>query len=375
MTYRFGPKAIAIAASLAVATATATIPATVPVAAAVGETNDAMPHGLYVQPSPEGEEFWKEFKTFQTISLARHTFHTAARKARYDLDAPDEYYRTLYDVHERSEYACYIAKARMGLALLKYEGNEAAQGIDTAKVGLDLAESEKAYPLLKEAESEAFKMALASDDSDPHRKAKNYRHQVFQEGSGKLNDYIQILKGEDKRALLEYDPYAVIDWGIPEGWFEKAVEVVDPTPEALALTVTKADGDYVDLKKLVADSAANKESLDEAISAMKPGDGHGHGHGHGTPPADSDEPKQEEPKVEDPKQEDPNVEDPKQEDPKQEDPKQEDPKPETGSMKEILGSHEIVLLLGSLLGSLGLVSLLVSAAQRGFARFHFPAGF
>ncbi|QMV86115.1 hypothetical protein HW450_05210 [Corynebacterium hindlerae] len=216
---------------------------------AVAQTADAMPNKYFSTPADDADQFLGEVKTFQTISMLRHTYHEAARNQKYDSWPASE---TINEIHWRSEHACFAAKARLALAILKAEGDLTARQLDLAKVGVDLIESEKAVPVLTAATAAAWELSTNAEATDEKREGKHARHMMFNEGLGELNRIVEILK--DGGEPTEYDAFSIIDWGVDQKWVDKARETVHPGTDADKLKVYRA-GD-----KLAVDGEALHDS-------------------------------------------------------------------------------------------------------------------
>ncbi|MFV8382082.1 hypothetical protein [Corynebacterium hindlerae] len=224
---------------------------------AVAQTADAMPNKYFSTPADDADQYLGEVKTFQTISMLRHTYHEAARNQKYDSwPAPE----TINEIHWRSEHACFAAKARLALAILKAEGDVAARQLDLAKVGVDLVESEKAVPVLTTATAAAWELSTNAEATDEKREGKHARHTMFNEGLGELNRIVEILK--DGSEPTEYDAFSIIDWGVDQKWVDKARETVQPGTEADKLKVYRAgDKLAVDGEALHNSAAHNRTVL------------------------------------------------------------------------------------------------------------------
>ncbi|MEL6051242.1 hypothetical protein [Corynebacterium rouxii] len=204
-----GRTAGAIALVIATATAPIALPLTSPTIAIASEpTIDAMVEGYYYKPAPDGDKYTNTISTFAYISKTRHMYHSAARNQHYD--APK---RTpeLHEIHQRSERACFIAKARVVLALMQAEGDPQARALDISKVGIALDESRRALPLLAKSMDNHYKL-YEDDKENPDRKKIDKRAKLSLEGKSATEDIIKALEsGADP---YEYNAFSVIDWGV-----------------------------------------------------------------------------------------------------------------------------------------------------------------
>ncbi|MCU9518912.1 hypothetical protein N7326_03350 [Corynebacterium sp. ES2794-CONJ1] len=183
------------------------------------ETSDAMPHKYYVDKAADSAQYMGELHTFHALSQLRHVYHTAAYQQKY----ADYTQRTpkMNQAHQLSEDNCYIAKARLGLAMMKVEGDAAARALDLSKVGFDFNESKQALELLRQSSTEllARRDALKAQDSLDKRIALiNNREKIVSDGANRLRDIIGDLEAGTPTA--EISPFAVVNYDIAQGFVD-----------------------------------------------------------------------------------------------------------------------------------------------------------
>ena len=185
-------------------------------ATAQAQSSDSIPDIYHIQKAPDAEDYSAELHTFLRISKARHLYHSASYDQKYAnyLSAP----QSVRDAADFSEQACFAAKSRVALAILKAEGNEEARKLDITKVGFDADVTAAAVKVLGEATEIARKKAF-SDDPDQQAWAK--RHKFFDEGFGRLKDLnAAIIAGTPD--TKEADAFSVVDWGVAQSFVKKA---------------------------------------------------------------------------------------------------------------------------------------------------------
>ena len=185
-------------------------------ATAQAQSSDSIPDIYHIQKAPDAEDYSAELHTFLRISKARHLYHSASYDQKYAnyLSAP----QSVRDAADFSEQACFAAKSRVALAILKAEGNEEARKLDITKVGFDADVTAAAVKVLGEATEIARKKAF-SDDPDHQAWAK--RHKFFDEGFGRLKDLnAAIIAGTPD--TKEADAFSVVDWGVAQSFVKKA---------------------------------------------------------------------------------------------------------------------------------------------------------
>lgn len=201
----------ALALAIAITAAPHTTPFASPAIAIASEpTIDAMVEGYYYKPAPDGDKYTNSISTFAYMSKTRHMYHSAARDQHYDAAKRTS---ELHEIHDRSERACFIGKARVVLALMQAEGHAEARSLDISKVGIDLEESRRALPLL--AESLTTHRALYNKEKNsPDTKMIDKRAKLSREGKSALEDIIKALEsGSDP---YEYDAFSVVNWGVSD---------------------------------------------------------------------------------------------------------------------------------------------------------------
>ncbi|GAA4799495.1 hypothetical protein FRX94_01040 [Corynebacterium canis] len=185
-------------------------------ATAQAQSSDSIPDIYHIQKAPDAEDYSAELNTFLRISKARHLYHSASYDQKYEnyFNAP----QSVRDAADFSQDACYAAKSRVALAILKAEGNEEARKLDITKVGFDADVTAAAVKVLGAATEIARQKAL-SDDPDQQAWAK--RHKFFDEGFGRLKDLnAAIIAGTPD--AKEADAFSVVDWGVAQTFVKKA---------------------------------------------------------------------------------------------------------------------------------------------------------
>lgn len=226
--------AAAIAASVALHTGVAVspdIPSLVdrPLIAQAGANNsDTIPDLYHIQKAPDAETYAAELNAYLRISKARHLLHTAASAQKYEnyFSAP----QSVRDAADYSEQACYAAKGRLALAILKAEGNETARSINISAVGFDANATATAAALLTAATAEAAKHAFGDG---PDSNEWSTRHKFFSEGADRTKELDAALRNgtPDPR---EADAYSVINWGVAQTYISGAETTVGYTMNSLA---------------------------------------------------------------------------------------------------------------------------------------------
>ncbi|AKK04839.1 hypothetical protein CMUST_02475 [Corynebacterium mustelae] len=183
------------------------------------QTTDAMPHKYFYTPVADSTKYEGEVKSFLAVSQIRHLYHTAAYNQKYANYRGKSAEEAAHDavMHQRSEDNCYVAKARLSLAIMKYEGDVEARSLDLSKVGFDKAETEKAYTVLKrggKATEAARDAARAAGADDKTIGLHNNRLRIFSDGENRLSGIIGELASG--KATTEYDAFAVTDWEVKE---------------------------------------------------------------------------------------------------------------------------------------------------------------
>lgn len=207
--------------ALAVVGGVVAVPLASPFAAvASAHTSDQMPMVYAVKKAADADAYLGEVTAFSQVASYRHAYHTATGNEKFD-----NYYTSTQaqrDAHLWSEQACYAAKARLALATMKMEGNADARALDLSKVGIDLAETQKALPILKAAYEEARSTSWNIDSTDPLANTWKSRSKMFSEGAGRLEELVdEITAGTGVR---EVSAFTIVDWGVNEKYLQPVLE-------------------------------------------------------------------------------------------------------------------------------------------------------
>lgn len=262
--------AIALATAAAVGVSLTPVPSTLSFVAAA-QSADTMPVNYYYVPAADAAAYEAEVKTFAAVTRLRHVYHQAAYDAKYE-----NYYGATAAIRaaaDRAEYNCFVGKARLSLALLKIEGNEAARALDLTRVGLDLDTTTAAIAVLEPATIAARDAAWNADSTDPDRAKKNSRHGIFQDGLGRLKSVKQALEAGEP--TYEYDAFSVINWNTESRYVEaKLAEHHIPAEIAQQVVANIEPNDNVDTAAIAKAAAENRAYLaglfGEFSSAPKP---------------------------------------------------------------------------------------------------------
>ncbi|CAB0682113.1 hypothetical protein FRC0061_00535 [Corynebacterium diphtheriae] len=262
------PLTLAVAISTA-STTQVWIP--IPYAIASEPTADAMVEGYYYKVAPDGEKYKNTISTFAHISKTRHMYHDASRKQHYDNFHDRTRKEQLMEIHHRSERACFIGKARVVLALMQAEGNTTARSLDISKVGIELDESSKALPLLKESLN-THRTLYSKNPTAEEAKLIDKRAILSREGKSALEDIIKALEnGEDPQ---EYNAFSVLNWGVEKSYLDKvhgthhAHSGSSHMPELKISAVSTSDKDTKD--KVLADADHNRQALATSLPMPAP---------------------------------------------------------------------------------------------------------
>ncbi|WJZ02325.1 hypothetical protein CFREI_05145 [Corynebacterium freiburgense] len=230
-TYRIPAAALATSMALSglVAVSPEFLPAVshVSLAQARAQNDDTVPDIYNIQKAPDADKYANEINTYLRVSKARHLYHTASSIQKYD-----DYVNATRDMRNAADYseaACYAAKGRVALAILKAEGNEEARKIDISKVGFNPDTTDKATTILGTATEYARKKAFSSDADASDW---NLRHKFFNEGYGRIKDINDLLK-QGKTDPTEIDAFSIIDWTIRADFIAQAELKVEYTLASL----------------------------------------------------------------------------------------------------------------------------------------------
>lgn len=245
--FRKGFTACAMATTLALSTTTVVLPPSI----AYAQTSDAMPTNYFYTPAADADDYKAELQAFAYVAKLRHVYHTAAGDEKYD-----DYYNAttqMRNAHDRSQYGCYMAKARLSLAILKAEGNTEARALDLAKVGLDLAETKKALEVLAPAAAQAAQDAI---NAETDRQTKSSRHGIFSNGVDRLKETVSALEAGEP--TYEYDAFAIIDWGVTPRYVDATAKEhgIDSEVRNQVVVRNLAEGD-IDVAAIQAKGAEN----------------------------------------------------------------------------------------------------------------------
>ncbi|WP_075724362.1 hypothetical protein [Corynebacterium aquilae] len=217
-----------------------TVAPTLPVANAAS-TDVAVREGMFfVKPAEDAAAYQPHMNRLLQVSALRHAYHSGAFEQKYaDYFNATEQQRAAAELSERQ---CYLAKARLSLAIMAVEGDAEARGLDIDNVGIDKSTTEQAAKILQRGRegNQALKDEFDSEGSNQVPKSLTDRTKLFADGGGRLNDLVKEM-GEPGFKNPEYSAYQVIDYGVEEA-FMKMSFAENQTPEfARTLTVTKAD--------------------------------------------------------------------------------------------------------------------------------------
>ncbi|ALR34559.1 hypothetical protein [Corynebacterium pseudotuberculosis] len=227
-------------------------------AVASAQTHDAMPGNYIIKKAEDGDQHLAELNSLVSVAKVRHLYHAASGEQKFEdyRNATDEMRRA----HEESENACYMAKARVALAILKVEGDADARALDLGRVGIDLEESEKALPVLKEMKDKYLKLALGTDSTDPDKGKISNTDKIATNGLDGLERVIKKLKeGEE---TYEFDAYSILDWNVQERFIERVKSAHHMGEAEDQLTVSKlSDPENIKKDDILKTAQENKEML------------------------------------------------------------------------------------------------------------------
>lgn len=206
--------ALATASVFTASSLAATSPLVTAVASA--QTHDAMPGNYMINKAEDGSQYLPELNSLVSVAKVRHLYHAASGDQKFEdyKNATDEMRRA----HEESENACYLAKARVALAILKVEGNAEARALDLTRVGIELQESEKALPVLKKMEEKYRKEALFAESTNPDKSKISNTHKIATNGVDGLERVIKKLKAQ--KETYEFDTYSILNWNVQDRFIE-----------------------------------------------------------------------------------------------------------------------------------------------------------
>ncbi|ARU46932.1 hypothetical protein [Corynebacterium silvaticum] len=249
--------ALATASVFTASSLAATSPLVTAVASA--QTHDAMPGNyMMINKAEDGGEYVSELKSLVSVAKMRHLYHAASGEQKFEnyVGASPE----IRKAHEESENACYLAKARVSLAILKVEGNQQAREIDISQVGIDLAESKKALPLVKTMEEKYRILALNADAGTPNRAQINNTHKIANNGADGLQRVISKLESGEE--TYEYSAYSILDWNVQDRFIEKIKGEHHLGDEENQLTPSKViDPKKIDKDEILKAALENKTKL------------------------------------------------------------------------------------------------------------------
>lgn len=207
--------ALATASVFTASSLAATSPLVTAVASA--QTHDAMPGNYMINKADDSNEHISELKSLVSVAKMRHLYHAASGEQKYEnyVGASPEVRRA----HEESENACYLAKARVALAILKVEGAVEARTLDLSRVGIDLDESEKALPVLKKMEEKYRELALFTESANPDKAKISNTYKIATNGVDGLERVIKKLKAKEE--AYEFDAYSILDWNVQDRFIKK----------------------------------------------------------------------------------------------------------------------------------------------------------
>ena len=263
MSIRIFAATIAAAAALTTVVALDDAPLTPNAHAASSDFNPA--HEVKINPAADGARYSNELKAYQLISKLRHSYHSASYDQKYDVYPAPAAIRTAADL---SEWACYIAKARVALTILKMEGNQDARALDVSKVGIDSEVSAAALPILSQATQEAFAQAIKDDQSAEDKKLYQNRHKLFSDGKSRLETVVEEFANNTSPTGYEYDAFSVTDWGVAKQYLDATQREMHLDEDDLSVKVI----DATQPQSITAQQAADNGNANRAIAAARFGD-------------------------------------------------------------------------------------------------------
>lgn len=263
MSIRIFAATIVAAAALTTVVALEDAPLTPNAHAASADFNPA--HEVKINPTADGARYSNELKAYQLISKLRHSYHSASYDQKYDVYPAPAAIRTAADL---SEWACYIAKARVALTILKMEGNEDARALDVSKVGIDSEVSATALPILSQATQEAFRQALNDEHSAEDKKLYQNRHKLFNDGKSRLETVVEEFANNTSPTGYEYDAFSVTDWGVAKQYLEPTQRDMHLDEDDLKIQVI----DAAQTQAITAQQAADNGDANRAIAIARFGD-------------------------------------------------------------------------------------------------------
>lgn len=122
-------------------------------------------------------------------------------------------------------------------------------------MGIDLEESEKALPVLKEMKDKYLKLALGTDSTDPDKGKISNTDKIATNGLDGLERVIKKLKeGEE---TYEFDAYSILDWNVQERFIERIKSAHHMGEAEDQLTVSKLSDPEI-LKKMTSSRRLRK---------------------------------------------------------------------------------------------------------------------
>ncbi|AIU33635.1 MULTISPECIES: hypothetical protein [Corynebacterium] len=246
--------ALATASVFTASSLAATSPLVTAVASA--QTHDAMPGKYYIEPATDAQQYLPMLNSYVSVAKLRHVYHTATGEQKFEKYPGTQAQRT---AHEESERACYVAKARVTLAILQVEGDADARALDISKVGIDLETTKKAIPLLKKVKSKYWDLSFK--ESDPNRDKYSNTHKIANDGLYRLEEVVKAEKMDEN----ERNAFSIADWGVEERFVTPLLEQHHLDSDEKGLKTYKADLGSSEKEKMAEEAessgAENQEKL------------------------------------------------------------------------------------------------------------------
>ncbi|AEQ07508.1 hypothetical protein LJU02_10150 [Corynebacterium pseudotuberculosis] len=201
-------------------------------AVASAQTHDAMPGKYYIEPADDARDYLPMLKAYVSVAKLRHVYHTATGAQKFEKYPGTQEQRT---AHEESERACYVAKARVALAILQVEGDVDARALDISKVGIDLETTKKAIPLLKKVKSKYWDLSFKESDSNRDKYANT--HKIANDGLDRLEGIVNAETADEN----ERNAFSIADWGVEDRFVTPLLEQHHLDSDEKALKTYKAN--------------------------------------------------------------------------------------------------------------------------------------
>ncbi|AKE42050.1 membrane protein [Corynebacterium kutscheri] len=217
-------------------------------AIAQAQTSDSMVHGYRINKAADSAKYEPELNALVSVARVRHVIHSASGKEKFD-----KYYTATEQqrfAHAEAEKACFMAKARVSLSILKMEGNDDARALDLAKVGIDLEESKKALPVLLERKTQLYKEALEAPGPSTSHEALNVTSKIASEGYSRLKDFIDEQSGANPPTNHEVNAYSIVNWVVTEKYLTDSLTHHKTSDEDKKLERIAAAKDSFDKNKV-----------------------------------------------------------------------------------------------------------------------------